>query len=308
MQIMRTANKKIQHHLLKALLLIGAISQINPAAAAKGLTVKQDSPALMAFSVLPYYARIAYSTAGKESRNIYGIYSYIGFGKHSVELEADRLGANNAADDNNEKDYVISYTNYQLPNIRLNVGARRGTTELKTDPKSFWIGAGYDSYDGYGYKNWNADVKLYQTRFDSDVYDQRVRQIDLSGTKYISLNTQSKSYLGVWGQLSLINVSESVENKTSFTQSKLGVDYYQGKTSVGVFVRSGGAPFVMDKGGFVFYKDTQINENAVGMSASYSLNDRGSFRLSVEKAKNHLFNSSTEETTTKTNASFVIGF
>lgn len=308
MQTMRIANKKIQHPLLKALLLIGAISQISPAMAAKGLTVKQTASTPLAFSVLPYYGRIAYSTAGKDARNIYGVYSYIGFDKHSVELEADRLSSNTATNADAEKDYVISYTNYQLPNIRLNIGARRGTTELKTDPKSFWIGAGYDNYDNAGYKAWNADVKLYQTRFDSDVYDQRVRQLDLSGTKYISLNTTSGSYLGVWGQLSFINVSESVENSTSFTQGKIGVDYYQGKTTVGVFVRSGGAPFVMDKGGFVFYKDAQINENAVGVSASYSLNDRGSFRLSIEKAKNHLFNSTTDETTTKTNASFVFSF
>jgi hypothetical protein len=249
-------------------------------------------------SLVPYAGDIKYNSTTKIDRDLYGIYGYVGVGQHSVELGFDNLKSKNQTVDPLDEDHTtLIYTNYQIPSVRLKIGGHQMNAGSLGKANTFLLGGAYDYSNTWGYKEWGVGLDVSRTRFDSTLNQRDVNQFTLTGIKYWAVDSAIGSYVSLWGNVYQINLSQAVENKSNYTQGKVGVSYHKNNLDTGIYVREGDSPYVVDKGGFVLYDDNTINKDATGVMIAYQFLPKFNVKLEYEQSNQRDFNTATTNPT-----------
>ncbi len=116
-----------------------------------------------------YYANKSSSQTGTDPYDLFGLYTYYGFGKNSLEFAVDGQSSKNYAD-GSPVDVALAYANYDIPNVRLKVGMRVADMDNVFNQTTIGaLGAQYTEYSSYGYIKWLVGMDAYLLDAKDDV-------------------------------------------------------------------------------------------------------------------------------------------
>ena len=133
-------------------------------------------------SIQGYFLNKSYSVDSDVSVDIAGVYSYLGYGKHSLELEVDTLKVKDD-DISKQDDFTLMYSNYQLANWKLKLGLHNvnmaspsysfddvtfetNISRMNDKLNAVIMGAQYTDYF-YSYKKWQTGIDVIYASFDN---------------------------------------------------------------------------------------------------------------------------------------------
>ena len=225
-----------------------------------------------------------YSVDDDAQVDVKGIYSYLGYGQHSLELEYDTLSLKDNAEIWQD-DWVAVYSNYQLANWQLTFGVHHSqfsNQEESSDPETEeqlidvveetvitpMLGAHYTRYNYYGYKVWTAGVDLLKTHYENNGNANFV-QISPYYGHYFAVGTQGH-YL--YSKITLHSqfFDEVFLADDRYFNTELAASYVAKNTSYSLSGQWGDNLNQYNLGGFSFSPDNKIYSKNIQFSVSHS--------------------------------------
>ncbi len=108
-----------------------------------------------------YYANKSSSQTGTNPYDLFGLYTYYGFGKNSLEFAVDGQSSKNYTN-GSPVDITLVYGNYDIPNVTLKAGMRVADIDNIFNQTSIAsLGAQYTQYSPYGFVQWLMGMDAY---------------------------------------------------------------------------------------------------------------------------------------------------
>lgn len=269
-------------------ILLGSLATL-PANAASSHLTTQATPHISTPIVSSFQTYYAYKTPNKKGQNdynLFGIYGYFGYKKHSLELGYD--GQNSKAYSNgNPTDLTAVYTNYMVPKWQFKVGARASDISDSVNNTNVYIlGTKYTHYNKWGYARWMlgadafyADAQHNQARSVSGkTYNPNFTQISPYYGQYLTV--PNHPYNAVYLELKVNyqdydkNKNPGLDIKNSYTNVMAKASYITPKWSITGQAYGGESYNMLEKGGFVFNNDYNTYTSAAAVNISYAINKK----------------------------------
>lgn len=247
-------------------------------------------------SIQGYYQNKSYSIDESSQTEIMGVYSYLGYGKHSLEAEVDTL---TVKDDpySQQEDFTVLYSNYQLDNWQLKLGLHNigiATPAYyfdESDNQTYQyseteevtaviLGAHYSDYY-YSYKVWELGIDAINARYKNDPY-ANFMQFSPHYTHYFSGFSAGHYY-----QLGLTLHTQfyeyNVRDKFVYINPEINVKYVMSNTSFSLTGQFGENVNQFNLGGFAFNGDNLIYTQNINFTMSYSFTSTFFVKAAVEQ-------------------------
>ena len=224
------------------------------------------------------------STADAETT---GAYVFLGYKKHSLELELDQQKINNV---NSQQDQTLIYSNYQLPNWQLKAGTHR--IHFDASDKSlnnYTLGAQYTEYSSYGYALWLAGLDIYSA--DSAQFSNaltspigsKLSQASPYTRKYFASSKEGQYYY-LEGRLNAQKFAEKVNGDDLYLSAETMVGYGAPKWLFSAnAILLGKNVNLLQKNGLVIQNDGFTHEKNYGIDVQYQITTRAFVKASITK-------------------------
>lgn len=246
------------------------------------------------------------STADAETT---GAYAFLGYKKHSLELELDRQQINNV---NSQQDQTLIYSNYQLPNWQLKAGTHR--IHFDASDKSlnnYTLGAQYTEYSSYGYALWLAGLDLYSA--DSAQFSNaltspigsKLTQASPYARQYFASSKEGQYYY-LEGRLNAQKFAEKVNGDDFYLSAETSVGYGTPKWLFSAnAILLGENVNLLQKNGFVIQNDGFTHEKTYGIDVQYQITTAAFVKASITKQH---YRDALDNKNTFTNSGLFLGF
>ncbi len=221
-----------------------------------------------------YYANKNSSEKGAEPYDLFGLYTYYGFGKNSLEFAVDGQSSKNYPD-GSPVDVALVYGNYDIPNVTLKVGGRAADIDNVFNQTNIAIlGAQYTHYNAYGYVNWLMGMDAYWLDAKDNTKGIDGTQLSPYIGGYIATQQIPQGHslflkLQMNWQSSDGNPALSIDSNYESTQ--LSTIYTTPSWSVGLDWMGGNSHNLIETSGFVYNSDNHNYETGAKVWGSLSL-------------------------------------
>jgi hypothetical protein len=213
-----------------------------------------------------YYIPVSYSGNSSNDISIQGIYSYLGFGQNSLELEYDRYLDNSNTEF--QKGLIGIYTYYAIPKVRLKAGLHNisgGTNKLTTAI----LGCSYDNIDSNYYRHWTGGLDMFISSNTYSGTDLNVTQVSPYFTSYF-YPVLVPGFADLTTKVHYIALSKDIgQNNTSFSSIEINVNYHINSFIFTAKTWTGASAFAMHNGGFVANPTSDKLTDGLGVYATY---------------------------------------
>jgi hypothetical protein len=248
--------------------------------AAISCVIKPVFSADIATSTQLFAVKKSFAEASTPDINTYGIYSYAGYGAHSVELEFDQYVSNST---NVQQDFAAVYSNYSIPKWQLSAGAHIADSKASSVTTSAYLAnAKYSHYNDYGYVTWLSGVDLaYVTDSSSSPNDS------VQASPYIRFYKPGFALTDYWfidARAIKQSFTNTMLDKKNYQNAVVNLSYFTPKWSVELESAVAGEVInASQKGGFVLDGDNLKHGSSYALAANYIINKNFFVRASVKK-------------------------
>ncbi len=242
----------------------------------------------VATAVEAYYAHKSPDKSGLDNFDLFGIYSYIGYKKHSLELAYDGQKSK-AYGSKTPDDLTFAYTNYQLNNIKLKVGARFSDINDVVNPTTVaLLGAEYTNYNFYGYKKWYTGLDLFynqsshtsaSTSRSTKLYQPNAMQVSPYVGYYFGIKSRPYDSILLEAKVNYQdydkNTNPSIDLKNSYMSSHVSLAYNTPKWSTTATVFTGESYNLVESSGFIYNNDYYTYQGAGKLAAKIGIGKTG---------------------------------
>ncbi len=229
--------------------------------------------------ILPYTLFSSYDGALSKNRTIVGgVYAFYGYGpEHSFEMDAaytkinyrgfsylyDGVEYRQPGSSLNQTDISFNYTNYQLTDLRLNLGMHGIFTDDALTDKSYVLFAGINRYRDQYYE---TGVNVYYSLYENYVPSLNVIQTDAWFGFYLG-----NYFTGPWFYSELRGTYIRLSEEIGFAQTQLpsvqySLSYFSGNWTAKAEWWTGYRIFAVTGKGFVVYNLAEKHLNAFSLS------------------------------------------
>lgn len=238
-----------------------------------------------------------------------GAYAFLGYQKHSLELELDRQQINNV---NSQQDQTIIYSNYQIPKWQLKVGTHRTHFDTSdTSLNNYILSAQYTEYSPYGYALWLAGLELYSAdsaQFTNPLtapVGSKLTQASPYARKYFAASTAGQYYY-VEGRLNAQKFAQKVNGDDFYLSAETSVGYGTPKWLVSAnAILLGKNVNLLQKNGFVIQNDGFTHEKTYGIDVQYQITTAAFVKASITKQH---YRDALDNKNSFTNSGLFLGF
>jgi hypothetical protein len=221
-----------------------------------------------------YYANKSSSQTETDPYDLFGLYTYYGFGKNSIEFAVDGQSSKNYPD-GSPVDAALVYGNYDIPNVTLKVGGRAADIDNVFNQTNIgFLGAQYTQYSPYGFVKWLVGVDAYVLDAEDDVNGVDSTQISPYVGGYVVTEQIPKGHslflkLQINRQSSDGNPLLSVDS--SYESAQLSTTYATPSWSTGLDLIGGKSHNLIESSAFVYNSDFYNYEAGAKVWGSLSL-------------------------------------
>lgn len=242
-----------------------------------------------------YYANKASDQKGTDPYDLFGLYTYYGFGKNSLEFAVDGQSSKNYAN-GSPVDLTVVYGNYDIPNVTLKVGMRAADVDDVVNQTNIGtLGAQYTQYSPYGFVKWLVGMDAYaldakdnNNGVDSTQLSPYVggylvtEQIPVGHSLFFKLTLNSQSSDGN----ALLGI------KSSYESAQLSTTYSASSWSAGLDLMGGNSHNLIESSAFVYNNDYYTYQEGAKVWGSVAVSKTGYIKpwfkmQSVEKNANN---------------------
>lgn len=234
-------------------------------------------------SVQGHYLDKTYSADDDVSTTVKGIYAYLGYGKHSLELELDSLSVN-VDDTSQQDDKIVVYRNYQIPNWQFSAGVHQAditniiytedtdsgtyiTSAREYDMQALILGAKYTDYY-YGFENWLAGINIISASYDNNELSNFTQISPYYGSYYSMNNRGHYVYAGIELHTQFFN--DETQGETLFIAPEVSLKYVANNTSYYISGQFGDNINQFTLGGFSYEGNNVIHTSNIAFGIAHN--------------------------------------
>jgi hypothetical protein len=216
-----------------------------------------------------------------------GAYVFLGYKKNSIELELDKQKVNNQ---NSQQDQTFIYSNYQIPNWQIKVGAHRIHFDVSDKSlNNYSLGAQYTEYSSYGYALWLAGVDIYAadsaqfTNLLTAPVGAKLTQASPYARKYFA-GFKEGQYYYLEGLLNGQKFDEKVNGHDVYVSGETILAYGTPKWLISAnAILLGSNVNLLQKNGLVIQDDGFTHKKSYGIDVQYQLTTHAFVKASITK-------------------------
>lgn len=243
------------------------------------LTVAND----VLVSAQAYYLNKSYSVDKDINTDIMGLYGYIGYDKHSLELGVETASVKND-DISLQEDVVAVYKNYQLSGWQLSLGGHHAnvtnatytydeTTDTVTASPFYYelnaliLGAQYSDYQ-YGFKRWSLGADVISADMTNNIQANLTQFSPHYGYYFPVNNKKHTLYAGI--EVHSQFFSQNVQDEDTYISPEITLKYITAKTTYTISGQFGDNINQFSLGGFSYLGDNLLYSSKYNLGIEHS--------------------------------------